>query len=269
MDALRLNGVSSRSHGQMRRKEVRLAGIRWTSVAATDRGRVRPKNEDAFLEHREAGLFAVADGMGGHAAGEVASRIAVDALERQLARNQPADDSSDPLVRSYVLANREIRRRGRVEPEKRGMGTTMSVLLVKPQDQRGMIAHVGDSRVYRFRAGTLEQLTKDHTWVQERVDAGVLSEKGARNHPYSSILTRVLGTDEAVVPDVIDVEIEDSDLFLLCSDGLTGMVADASIAALLAADNSLTDKIDSLIAAAWEAGAIDNVTAILVQFRDA
>jgi PPM family protein phosphatase len=242
--------------------------LRWESITASDRGKVRPNNEDAFLECSAEGLFAVADGMGGHAAGEVASGIAIESLREQICEAGSPGEPSEPLIRSYVLANREIRRRGRAEPDKRGMGTTMTAVLVQPDGTHGVIAHVGDSRAYRYRASRLEQLTTDHTWVQERIDAGVLSVANARNHPYSSILTRVLGTDEAVVPDLIDIDIMPSDLLLICSDGLSGLVEDEAMASILAGEGELTGKADALIAAAWEGGAHDNITLVLVHFFD-
>lgn len=240
--------------------------MRWESASITDRGLQRPNNEDALLDDKASALFAVADGMGGHAAGEVASRIAVDALAREAApAKKPRANAADPLVRAFTLANREIRRRGRAEPEKRGMGTTLSVLSGNTGNSRGVIVHVGDSRVYRARRGRLDQLTCDHTWVQERVDAGVLSPEQARSHPYASILTRVLGTEERVQPDVSALDIEPGDIFLLCSDGLTGMVSDGDIGATLRREEPLLQLAERLVAMAKAAGGLDNVTLVLAR----
>jgi protein phosphatase len=239
--------------------------MRWESASITDRGLHRPNNEDALLDDSSNALFAVADGMGGHAAGEVASRIAVEAVVREAkAPRKPRANAADPLVRAFTLANREIRRRGRAEPEKRGMGTTLSVLAGNT-GTRGVIVHVGDSRVYRARAGRLEQLTRDHTWVQERVDAGVLTAEQARTHPYASILTRVLGTEERLMPDVFALDIEPGDIFLLCSDGLTGMVSDAEIESTLQRDEPLQMLAERLVAMAKAGGGLDNVTLVLVK----
>ena len=240
--------------------------MRWESASITDRGLHRPNNEDALLDDIGIALFAVADGMGGHAAGEVASRIAVDAVAREAAAGRkPRANAADPLVRAFTLANREIRRKGRAEPEKRGMGTTLSVLSGNTGSSRGVIVHVGDSRVYRARSGRLEQLTRDHTWVQERVDAGVLTPEQARTHPYASILTRVLGTEERLIPDVFALDIEPGDVFLLCSDGLTGMVSDAEIESTLRREEPLQQLAERLVAMAKAGGGLDNVTLVLVK----
>jgi protein phosphatase len=241
--------------------------MRWESASITDRGLHRPNNEDSLLDDSEKAVFAVADGMGGHAAGEVASRIAVEAVARETAAlpAKPRSNAADPLVRAFTLANREIRRRGRSEPEKRGMGTTLSVFSGNRGTSRGVIVHVGDSRVYRARAGRLEQLTRDHTWVQERIDAGVLTPEQARSHPYASILTRVLGTEERIMPDVFALDIEPGDIFLLCSDGLTGMVRDAEIEATLQREEPLEQLAERLVAMAKAGGGQDNVSLVLVR----
>jgi protein phosphatase len=258
-----------------RPERVRSAGdgtnrieMRWESVSMTDRGLQRPNNEDAYLERPQTGMFAVADGMGGHAAGEIASRIAVEALAQAVANRSPVEENHSPLVRSFSVANREIRRRGRVEPETRGMGTTLSVLAGSAAGGRGVIVHIGDSRVYRYRDARLEQLTRDHTWVQERIDAGVLTPDQARTHPYSSILTRVLGTEDQVTPDVIPLELKPRDLFLLCSDGLSGMVPDAVIEAILARGEALPETAQRLVDAAKAGGGIDNVTLVLARVTE-
>ena len=234
----------------------------------TDRGLQRPNNEDAYLERPQAGMFAVADGMGGHAAGEIASRMAVESLSQVVANHAPVEENPAPLVRSFTVANREIRRRGRSEPETRGMGTTLSVLAGSAVSGRGVIVHIGDSRVYRYRDGRLEQLTRDHTWVQERIDAGVLTPEQARTHPYSSILTRVLGTEDRVAPDVIPLELKAHDVFLLCSDGLSGMVADPVIEAILARGETMLETAERLIEAAKAGGGIDNVTLVLARVTE-
>jgi len=239
--------------------------MHWESASATDRGRVRQNNEDSILDLTDRGVFAVADGMGGHAAGEVASRIAVDSVVSLWPDGGPVEHPADPLSRTVIQANAEIRRRSQTELDKRGMGTTLTALAIEPGGRRGLIAHVGDSRAYRFRDGRLEQLTKDHTWVQERVDAGILSADNARNHPYSSILTRVLGTEEDVEADMIDVSMQPGDLYLICSDGLSGMVDDERIAELLGADSSIAEKSAELIRAAYDGGGQDNISAVLVR----
>jgi protein phosphatase len=240
--------------------------MRWESVSVSDRGLIRANNEDAALESAESGLFAVADGMGGHAAGEVASHIAVEALRSEAGNGASSDNPAELLVRAFTTANLEIRRRGRSEPDKHGMGTTLTVLRFVPGTaDRGIIAHVGDSRAYRLRSGRIEQLTRDHTWVQERVDAGVLTPDQARSHPYSSILTRVLGTDDVIDPDIVAVDAEPGDLFLLCSDGLSGIVADSDLERILNERSGLDRMADELLGTAIRKGGFDNVTVVLVR----
>jgi protein phosphatase len=145
------------------------------------------------------------------------------------------------------------------------MGTTLTVLAGSAKSGRGVIVHIGDSRVYRLRDGRLEQLTRDHTWVQDRVDAGVLTQEQARIHPYSSILTRVLGTEERVVPDVIGLELQENDLYLLCSDGLTGMVSDEVVKDILSRDEPIPRLAQLLVEAAKAEGGIDNVTLVVAR----
>lgn len=244
--------------------------MRWESISVSDRGLIRPNNEDSALENLETGLFAVADGMGGHAAGEVASRMAVEALRAADDAGLDGDgDGVEGLLLAFSTANGEIRRRSHAEPDKRGMGTTLTVLRFESREEgTGAIVHIGDSRAYRLRDGRLEQLTKDHTWVQERVDAGVLTPEQARAHPYSSILTRVLGTDEPLAPDVVTVEARPGDLYLLCSDGLSGMVPDADLERILNESDDLGELADLLIQAAKAGGGFDNITAVLVRAVD-
>jgi len=239
--------------------------MRWESVSASDRGLIRANNEDAVLEQPDAGVFAVADGMGGHAAGEIASSIAIESLRRSAGRDGVAGNVAAHLEDAIGEANAEIHRRGQAESDKRGMGTTLTVLrLAAERTGENVIVHIGDSRAYRLRNGRISQLTRDHTWVQDRIDAGMLTPEEAREHPYSSILTRVLGTDERVAADLVTIDAEPGDLFLLCSDGLSGMVADSDIERILMEDNSLQDKATGLVDAAKANGGFDNVTLVLV-----
>jgi protein phosphatase len=228
---------------------------------------IRSGNEDNFAVNAsgDRGLFIVADGMGGHAAGEVASEMAVQTVERELTGVRDLDDKSaaEKLAESIRKANRAIHDRTITEVDKQGMGTTVSVLLLTPT--RYLIGQVGDSRVYLLRDGALTQVTKDHSYVQEQVDAGFLTPEQARYHPYSNVITRCVGASESVEPDVYRGEIKVGDVFLVASDGLTGMVDDRRIHALLMSRAEPERKVHSLISEANGRGGLDNITAIVVQ----
>lgn len=244
----------------------------WEFAAATDRGRRRSSNEDAFVVRPELGFFVVADGMGGHAAGEVASRMAVDTVTEQFLAARPAALSAaglEPaLAAATAAANRAICERGEREPDKAGMGTTLTALALLPDTDAWRIAHVGDSRAYLLRGGELTQLTTDHTWVQQQVDLGRLRPAEARGHPFANIVTRALGIGAAVEVDLERGDARPGDLFLLCSDGLSGMVTDRGIARMLAADLPPDTVVTRLIAAANRAGGDDNITAVVVRVLD-
>jgi protein phosphatase len=227
---------------------------------------IRAGNEDNFFAGTNGarGLFVVADGMGGHAAGEVASEMCVRILQRELLQAEfAAGDATTFIAEALRRANRAIFERTQVEVDKQGMGTTASVLLLA--DGRYLIGQIGDSRVYLLRDGTLRQLTKDHSYVQEQVDAGFLTAEQARYHPYSNVITRCVGASEAVEPDVYEGEVRGGDLFLVASDGLTGMVDDRRMQQLLVARTVPARMVDALIAEANGRGGLDNITAIVVQ----
>jgi protein phosphatase len=227
---------------------------------------IRAGNEDNFFAGTNGarGLFVVADGMGGHAAGEVASEMAVRILQRELLQTEYATDrAAEHLAEALRRANRVIYDRTLAEVDKQGMGTTASVLLLA--DGRYLIGQIGDSRIYLLRDGTLRQLTKDHSYVQEQVDAGFLTAEQARYHPYSNVITRCVGASEAVEPDVYEGEVHDGDLFLVASDGLTGMVDDRRLHQLLGSRAAPSRMVDALIAEANGRGGLDNITAIVVQ----
>src|ERR687885_1713885 len=192
------------------------------SAGVTDKGRKRRRNEDAFV--KEPPLFAVADGMGGAQAGEVASKLAAAALEE----TDPGSLSgADRLIALIQEANRRVYERSTEDPATSGMGTTMTVALV--EDDHVVIGHVGDSRAYRVRDGRLEQLTEDHSLVNELMKSGKLSREEADLHPQRSVITRAVGTDPDVDVDAFTVDASEGDIFLLCSDGLTDMVNDDEI----------------------------------------
>jgi PPM family protein phosphatase len=228
---------------------------------------IRSGNEDSFETNANAnrGVFVVADGMGGHAAGEVASLMAVQAVITELADLKEIDESGaagNKLADSLRTANRNIHDRMLAEADKQGMGTTASVLVL--DQKRYLIGQVGDSRVYLLRDGQLQQITKDHSYVQEQVDAGFLTPEQAKYHPYSNVITRCVGASESVEPDVYRGDIKAGDIFLVASDGLTGMVDDRRIHALLMSRAEPERKVHSLISEANGRGGLDNITAIVV-----
>jgi len=235
--------------------------------ARTDVGMVRSGNEDNFYADADErrGLFVVADGMGGHAAGEVASEMAVQIVSQTLAAVASAMDAAaaELMAKSLRDANRAIYDRMLAESDKQGMGTTASVLILS--DHAFLIGQIGDSRVYLLRDGVLTQLTKDHSYVQEQVDAGLLTPEQARHHPYSNVITRCVGANDDVEVDLFRGEARSGDVFLVASDGLTGMVDDRRLLQLMVARTGPGRIVDALIAEANARGGVDNITAIVVQ----
>jgi len=228
----------------------------------TDPGRKRRRNEDSFLI--DPPLFAVADGMGGAQAGEVASRLAAAAF-----REFHDADDLDPEKRLAAIiqeANRRIYERAADDSEVSGMGTTITAALVGGTGLA--IGHVGDSRAYRLRAGRFEQLTDDHSLVADLVRSGRLTPEEADVHPQRSVITRALGTDAQVDVDTFTVPAENDDLFLLCSDGLTTMVGDEEIRDLVTRARDLDQAGKGLVKAANRAGGEDNVTVVLFRVSD-
>ncbi len=230
------------------------------AAGVTDTGRRRLRNEDAFI--CEPPLFAVADGMGGARAGEVAARLAAQALEEA-----GTEVSGGPgLVALIEEANRRIWERSVADPETAGMGSVVTAALVDAEAGTVTIGHVGDSRAYRLRDGAIEQLTIDHSLVAELVESGVLTPEEAERHPQRSAITRALGTEPTVSVDTLTVEAEPADLYLLCSDGLSVMVADDEIAEIVAAaGNDPEHAAESLVKAANARGGEDNITVVLFE----
>lgn len=227
----------------------------------TDTGRQRRDNEDnAFAR---APVFVVADGMGGAQAGEVASRIAVDTFEQALPDGGSAEDRLADRVRE---ANRRIYERSRSEHERAGMGTTLTAAYVG--ETYVAIAHVGDSRAYRFRDGSLERLTQDHSLVEELVRQQKLTPEQAAEHPQRSIITRALGPEPEVEVDTWTYPARDGDILLLCSDGLTAMVSEERVGEILASSESLQQAAGELVDEANDAGGRDNITVVLFRLED-
>ena len=236
-------------------------------AARTDVGRIRKGNEDSLHASANAyrGLFIVADGMGGHAAGEVASEMAVEMVSHQLAdlNDLQNSDAYKRVATALRAANRAVFERTRTERDKLGMGSTVSALLLS--ETRYLVGHVGDSRIYLVRDGQMRQLTKDHSLVQEQVDAGLLTPEQARRHPQSNVITRCIGMADDIDPDVFDGEARVGDAFLLASDGLTGMVDDRRIQQLLLSRAKPERIVDALIQEANVNGGNDNITAVVVR----
>ena len=237
--------------------------LRWGG--ATDVGRVRSDNQDQFVARDDVGLWAVADGMGGHRGGEVASEIACDMVARSFDRH-----TIDGLVEAIEQANSAVYRAGASDPDLTGMGTTIVALAVVEHDDDELlaIANVGDSRGYRWSEGELDQLTTDHSLVADLVREGSLSPDEAAVHPQRNILTRVLGVYDDVPVDAFAVEPRHGDRYLLCSDGLFNEVAEDDIAAVLRRVPDPADAADELVRLAREGGGRDNITVVVVDVID-
>ncbi len=236
-----------------------------TCAARTDVGLIRSGNEDNYLMVPEKGTFIVADGMGGHAAGEVASEMAVRIVAQDLGsfRGLSPDDAASRMIQAIRDANAAIYERTLSEHDKRGMGTTATVLVLHAN--RYLLGQVGDSRGYLMRDGVFHQVTKDHSYVQEQVDAGYLTPEQARTHPYSNVITRCVGASGDVTPDLFSGVVRAGDVFLLASDGLTGMLEDDVLAAILKSDGPPEKWVDRLVGEANRRGGLDNITAIIVR----
>lgn len=241
--------------------------IRLLSAGATDVGLLRSNNEDAYLVMPEAGLFAVSDGMGGEAAGEIASRYFIEAAQAAFVNQAPvSEETSCALIEKvFRCANQRILAHTAQNPNDSGMGCTGDLLVFYGRNY--VIGHVGDSRVYLLRDRSLRQLTKDHSLVQQLVDQGLLTPQQAKNHPSKNIVLRAVGTHPLAPFDRIKGEGFNHDIFFLCSDGLTDMLDDLAIQDILAATESLQSKVESLIKSTLTAGGRDNVTVVLCELE--
>lgn len=237
--------------------------LHYVAAAVTDRGRKRPSNEDAFGYSVEHGAYLVCDGMGGAAAGEIASSIAVDEALAALSGRNPGTSLMQAAEQAIAVANHAIFSRAQRNERLNGMGTTLVGLLV--EEKHICVMNVGDSRCYRLRRGRLEQLTVDHSLVEEQVRTGRMTRTQALNSPMRNMITRALGTQNTVTPDCFPLDAEPGDLFLLCSDGLTRELSDMTIQALLTGNIPLQERCNRLVEAAKKAGGQDNITCLLVQ----
>jgi serine/threonine protein phosphatase PrpC len=249
----------------------------WDVAACTDKGRVRPINEDSYRISPEQSLFVLSDGLGGAAKGEVASALAVEVVAASLLENalaaMPEEFAGRPelsketnfLVRAVELANQKIHEQGRSDPACRGMGAT--IVAARLSGTRLSLAHVGDSRAYLFRADALQQLTSDHSLVAEQVRHGLMNHQQAAASELQSVLTRALGTEESVEVDADEIELFPCDSLLLCSDGLTRMVPESEIAEILAGAPGVRIAAERLVNRANECGGHDNITVMVIRIR--
>jgi len=249
--------------------------MRFIAKGATDIGRLREANEDAFLIDEERRLYLVADGMGGHQGGGFASKKALELVLEELRGLENSQEATQPLpqaeertltqirlMRAFQRANQKLFEISLSQPQLRGMGTTLTGLQF--DERYANIAHIGDSRAYLIREGKIQQLTEDHSWVQEQVKLGFLTEEEAQNHPLKNIITRSMGHERDIEVDLGKVEYQPADKYLLCSDGLTNMLSDQEILEIIQS-HPLEKAIEQLILRANEEGGYDNITVILVE----
>ncbi len=243
---------------------LRNGSFAFRQEARSDLGRVRSRNEDSLILAPDLRLFGVCDGMGGHAAGEVASSIAAEVLTQEIACS--ADSSSEALRHAITTADKRVFRDQEEHAQHRGMGTTVSALwLVSDPSPRGWIGHVGDSRIYRHHKGELQQLTVDHSPVFRLFQSGLLDKDEMLSHPYKHLLDRALGLQPPVDVDVCPVDLEVGDVFLICTDGLTDMLVDQEIHDVLKSEKLLGWVADQLVSRANQKGGIDNISLILIE----
>ena len=257
--------------------------LRISSAVASHPGLRREENEDSYSTRDDLALFMVADGMGGHAAGEIASRLAVDTSVAFISDTRDADINrtwpfpydhalsldGNRLKAAFRLANRKLGSAVDANDTLRGMATTAAAVLFGQGGHAGQVgptvAHVGDSRVYLWREGALRPITQDHSWVSEQVRAGVMTEKDARRHPWRNVVTRALAGGDDPEVDVSDVAVRAGDRLLLCSDGLHGVVLPDQLETIVKKGKSLGETCQALVDAANAAGGPDNITVVLLQ----
>jgi serine/threonine protein phosphatase PrpC len=241
------------------------AVLNYTAAAVTDRGRKRPSNEDAFALSVEHGVYIVCDGMGGAAAGEIASALAVETAMQVLTARDGNESMPLPALAEEAVsaANDAIYSRAQRNARLSGMGTTLVGLLAR--ENRVWVVNIGDSRCYRLRNRCLEQLSLDHSLVDEQVRMGRMTQAEALRSPLRNVITRALGTQSSVTPDIFEIEADPGDLFMLCSDGLTRELSDPLIESLLSLDLRLQELCARLVNAAKKAGGHDNITCLLVR----
>ena len=250
------SNMPKQRNARAERKAPNQPGAKSFFGSRTEVGHVREHNEDSLVVTPP--LFAVADGMGGHEAGEVASEVAINTL----AELAPASPDGDALARAVVAANLEVIKAPGKGIGREGMGTTLTAAVL--EGERLVIAQVGDSRAYLLHQGRLQQLTRDHSLMADMIEAGQLTEAEARVHPNRSVITRAIGSDPHMQPDIYELNVETGDRILLCSDGVTTMLEDPQIARIMGSSETAQECADNLVAAALDAGGYDNATAVVM-----
>jgi len=231
----------------------------------TDTGLRRPLNEDAYFINTSCGCFVISDGVGGAAAGEVASRIFTSTVSETIKKEQTSSEQEtiSAIKQTFLKANSDIIEYAGQNPDHKGMACTAELLVVGSNGF--VLGHVGDSRTYRYRQKNLIQLTRDHSFIQQQIELGKITEKDAKTHRYRNVILRAVGTEETIDVDIIRGKVRPGDIFMLCSDGLTDMVAEVDISACLGKSISLAEKVSNLVDLANHEGGQDNITVILIK----
>ena len=245
--------------------------LRWQAAGVSDTGLRRTQNEDTLVLDHARGVVIVADGMGGRPGGEHASSLAAQVVQAHLSSSEDSDGGpGERMAEAVSLANLKVWEAASADPERQGMGTTVTALALDGDSARWTIGHVGDSRGYVFRDGELKRITRDHTVVQDLLESGAISPSATADHPLGHLINRAVGTEDTVDVDIFEGDALDGDIFLLCSDGLAGLMTDDEIEATLQGLTvaGLDEKSAELVAIAHERGAPDNVTLCFLAVED-
>ena len=237
--------------------------MEYKAFALTNVGKVRKNNEDSYFSTDRDGVFIVADGMGGHKAGEVASGMAKEIISSKLLGLTSADNLENSIREAFLEANEKVRTTAKESADREGMGSTCVLLMLR--EQNFYLAHVGDSRIYMFRKGDLKQMTRDHSFVEELFIRGLISEAEKADHPYRNQITRFVGCSQKLEVDITSGPVWNGDTFLLCTDGLTEMVEVPRIKEILEKDLDPKETVEMLVNEAMNNGARDNVTVVIVR----
>ncbi|WP_031293155.1 PP2C family protein-serine/threonine phosphatase [Leptolyngbya sp. Heron Island J] len=235
----------------------------------TDPGLLRTSNQDAYYLDDLGRFFVVADGMGGHAGGQEASRLATETIYQYLNEHWDSSEAPDVMLRkAFIAANDAILKDQYHHPERSDMGTTAVAVMFRDNDKQPWCAHVGDSRLYRLRGAKLDQITTDHTWVAKAIEEGELTVDESKHHPWRHVLSQCLGREDLSRIDIQALDVSGGDRLLLCSDGLTEELSDPLIATHLKSIRSCPTAVESLVDAANQRGGRDNITVVVVAFQD-